>query len=219
LLAAGAGAAPPVSAAEPKAAVEEDSAWKNKWLYLGLQGGLAPGFYITEVERPLPVGLAYGAGFRAEFQFVHWYWPGSGNYLSFSFETGADLMMDTVVFQAAANVIPLSPSSGVNTTTLLFPGVLRVNYKPGHYALGVYGGAYYILPLNGCTVDPPLGVTAGFKAGIKTGPGILSLNFRYSGDLGLSDALEAPGIQFRRYILFFGLGYEFGFFNRIKRTV
>jgi hypothetical protein len=206
----------------------EDWAWKNKWLYLGLQAIVASGFYGSETEDFLTVGLAYGAGLSMELQFVHLYWP--GNYLSLSIETGANLMMDNFGYQEIgtdAGQVNSAVPRDIMTLSLLTPAVLKLNYKPGYFALGLYAGAYYLLPLNSSgiplplnafAVAPPFGLTAGLKAGVKAGrAGVLSLNIRFSMDQGLSSTLEdleEDSMQFQRSLLSFGIGYEFGLFNR-----
>jgi hypothetical protein len=67
-------------------------------------------------------------------------------------------------------------------------------------------------------MSTPLGLAAGLKAGIHLGPGDLFLNVRYSGDLGIlnipGELPEDPGIAFQRSSLHFGVGYEFGLFDR-----
>jgi hypothetical protein len=71
-----------------------------------------------------------------------------------------------------------------------------------------------VLPLSAYTVEPPVGITAGIKTGTKAGAGVLSFNFRYSSDLGLSDVPGNPGIRFTHSVLSVSFGYDFGFFNR-----
>jgi hypothetical protein len=200
----------------------EDYAWKNKRLYLGLQGIAAPGIYTAEALDRQAVGLGYGGGARAEFQFVHWYWP--QNYLSLSVALGADLLIETFSYQVAHLDATGDGENGVSSDTLVFdprslfiPAVFNLNYNPGHVTQSFYAGAYYVLPLlDSCTVDLPLGVTVGWKGGMKAGTrGILFLNVRYSQDLGQTD-IQASGraVRFRRSSLFVGIGYEVGLFNR-----
>jgi hypothetical protein len=199
-------------------AAAEDWAWKNKWLYLGLQGITAPGFYTAEVEELKALGVAFGAGVVAEFQMVHWYWP--YKYLSLSLQTGADLLFDRVSYRTVA-----ADPSAVNgirsvlvkldTSSLSLPLLFKVNYKPSHFVLSLYGGANYILPLSAYTVSPPLGLIGGFMAGIKAGRGVLFLDIRYSGDLGVSSIRGAPPLQFQRRSLFLSVGFEFGLFTRL----
>jgi hypothetical protein len=197
----------------------EDWAWKNKWLYISFQGIAAPGFYTNKNRGLNALGWALGGGIGTEFQFLHWYWP--RNYLSLSFQGGVNLMIDTLQYRTVAldleaeNGIRAIPSKA-DTQSLLLPLLLRVNYKPGGFALSLCGGVYYILPLASTgTIDPPLSITAGIKAGVKTRPReVLSLNIQFSQDLG---PLSLPGdlpLQFQRSSLFVGVSYEFGFFDR-----
>jgi hypothetical protein len=63
----------------------------------------------------------------------------------------------------------------------------------------------------------PLGFTAGLEGGIHMGPGILSLDLRYSQDLGEAVSAGDPEIRYKRNIGAISVGYTFGFFEHKKK--
>jgi hypothetical protein len=210
---------------------EEDITWKNKWLYLGLQGGISFRLYRSEKDSFTSIftlGTTFDAGLRLEFQFVHF--MVKSNYFSFSLESGTDISQERLEWRDYTptndQVIPLDISGeGSTGLSLSFPVLLKFNYKPGDFATSLYGGAYYILPLDDSKYSPPLGIVAGFNAGVKLGPGALYLDFHYGYDLGPKefhyDATTVGGqvplakdIIYRRQTFTLVVGYKFGFFDR-----
>jgi hypothetical protein len=211
---------------------EEDITWKNKWLYVGLQGGISFRLYKSDAASDANIftaGTTFDAGLRLEFQFVHF--MVKNNYFSFSLESGTDISQEKLDWRdykpQPDKVIPLDISGeGSTGLSLTFPGLLKFNYKPGNFATSVYGGAYYILPLDDSKYTLPVGIAAGFGAGVKLGPGALYMDFHYGYDLGskefhyVANADTTPlsrDIIYRRQMFSLVVGYKFGFFDRPDR--
>jgi hypothetical protein len=215
----------------------EAIARKSKWLYLGLQGGLSFRLYNSTEESDTDVftaGTTFNAGLRLELQFAHFMIQSS--YFSFSFESGVDITQEKLDWkdytvredEDKRKIDPLSVtgegSSGLN---LAIPGLLKFNYKPGIFSTSLYGGGYYILPLDNSEYSLPVGITGGINMGVKLGPGILYLDFQYAHDLGNREmhytlaADENPGntdrdriIVYTRQMFTLAVGYKFGFLDR-----
>jgi hypothetical protein len=200
-------------------------AWKSRWIYLGLRGGISPRFYIFEADFPKELGFTWEAALQAEFQFLRFPWGQRNVFLAlqgealftvdrFSFSDANDNMSEKIFF------------------SLMAPLLLKLNYKPGPFALSLYGGMYYIWypPVDSSgeeTVQPTLrkgentgfrdslGYSAGFKFGVKAGKrGTFFFDLRYSSDIGVTEIGGPSPLSYRRYIPSLSLGYELGLFNR-----
>jgi hypothetical protein len=196
----------------------EDWAWKHKWLYLGLQAGGSSRFYDRADNGTRNTGTAFDAGLRAEFQFFSRYWP--GNYFSLSLISGAGLNTDNANYRdyvSSGGSMTMTPVA-FNSYSLSFPLGIKANYKPGSLSLGLYGNAYYDLLLQTPPVkDLPLGYAVGLEAGAHVGPGVLSLDLRYSADLGetaFPGASGLPDLRYTRSLVAVSLGYNFGLLQK-----
>jgi hypothetical protein len=215
---------------------EEDISWKNKWLYVGLQAGLSFRVYKSTNDSYASIfttGTTFDAGLRLEGQFFHF--MVKDNYFSFSGETGIDISQEKLNWRdytPTENLItPLDVSGeGSSGLNLGFPVLLKFNYKPGIFSTSLYGGAYVILPLDGSSYSPPLGITAGINAGVKLGPGLLYVDFQYGTDIGSKQFHYEATVQVDGRELFFErdviykrqmfnlvVGYKFGFLDRPDR--
>jgi hypothetical protein len=215
---------------------EEDISWKNKWLYLGLQGGLSFRIYKSTDKSEVAIfttGTTFNAGLRLEGQFIHF--MVKNNYFSFSAETGADISQEKLNWRdyrpTGDQIIPLDVSGeGSSGLNLAFPVLIKFNYKPGIFSTSIYGGAYAILPLDGSRYSSsPLGITGGINAGVKFGPGLLYMDFQYGIDLGFkefhyevkttipNEIFFEQDIFYKRQMFNLVVGYKFGFFNRPDR--
>jgi hypothetical protein len=198
-------------------ALAEDFAWKHQWLYLGLELGGSGRFYDRDNDTR-NIGMALETALRVEFQFYSYYWP--LNYVSLSLLSGAALNIDRTEYR------DYDSSSGVMVTTpvafrsnsLAFPLGIKVNYKPGALALGLYGAVFYdLLFTHPPSNDLPLGCTVGLDAGFHVGPGVLYLDLHYSADLGetvFPGLSGVPDLRYKRSLFAVSLGYRFGFFQR-----
>jgi hypothetical protein len=162
--------------------------------------------------------MAFDAAFHAEFQFFSRYWP--NNYFSLSLISGASLNTDNADYRdyvASGSTIRITQVT-FNSSSLSFPFGIKVNYKPGPLALGLYGNLYYDLLLQTPpTKDLPLGYTLGLEAGTHVGPGVLSLDLHYSADLGetvFPGASGLPSLHYTRSFIAVSLGYSFGLLQK-----
>jgi hypothetical protein len=209
---------------------EDDITWKNKWLYVGLQAGGSFRWYQSTSSSDITVNnvlTTFDAGLRLEFQFVHF--MVNNNFFSFSLESGTDISQEQLKWNSykptGDQVVPLDVSEADSTGfSLLFPALLRFNYKPGNFSTSLFGGAYYILPFDDSTYEPPFGIMGGFSAGTRLGPGLLYMDFHYGYDLG-SKGFNYPVIysgtttvdcyiQYNRQMFTLVAGYKFGFLDR-----
>jgi hypothetical protein len=197
---------------------QENFAFKHQWLYLGLQVGGSGRFYDRSDNRTRNIGMAADTALRAEFQFFSRYW--SRNYFSLSVISGLALNMDNPNYRDylySDSSMLMSPVK-FNSFSLSFPLALKVNYKPGPLAFGLYSGVYYNLLLQRPpSNDFPLGYTLGLEAGTRVGPGVLYLDLHYAADLeetvfpGVSGL---PDLRYTRSVFGVSLGYSFGFFQK-----
>jgi hypothetical protein len=218
---------------------DEREIWRGRWLYLGLRGGVSPRFYDFQNDSR-DLAFAYEAAFHTELQFLRF--PFKRFFMSLGLQAEAVLTMDRLTLEASDRT-----ALDLTAFSLLAPLLLKINFKPGPFVLSPFGGMYYAqyLPLD--LPDPlpevatpqfrddegfpgRLGYTAGFKFGVKTGKrGTFFLDFRYNGDLGVTEATKAlernlagfsfedPALSFRRMMPTASLGWELGLFNRKPR--
>jgi hypothetical protein len=211
---------------------DEDYRWKHKWLYLGLlTGGSARFFQLKEggeFRKEPAIGWSFDVGLRLEFQAFSYYWP--KNYFSVSVLTGATFDNDSVNY---VDVVP-PPDSGTFTNrvnipleakSISIPLGIKINLKPKNISLGLYGQAYYILPLD--YILPmegnkrnnenlfSLGWRAGFEGGVHLGPGVLFLDVSFSSDLTSSFFDYNGGDQeYKRSWVTLSVGYTFGLITK-----
>jgi hypothetical protein len=200
-------------------------AWKSRWIYLGLRGGISPRFYIFEADFPKELGFTWEAALQAEFQFLRFPWGRRNVFLALQGE--AFFTVDKFsLSDANDNILEKA------FVSLMMPLFLKLNYKPGPFALSLYGGMYYIwyLSVNDSSEEPvqpalrrsenpvlsdSMGYSAGFKFGVKAGKrGTIFFDLRYSSDIGVTEIGGPSPMSYRRYIPSLSLGYELGLFNR-----
>jgi hypothetical protein len=200
-------------------------AWKSRWLYLGFRGGISPRVYNFEANFPKELGFTWEAALQTEFQFFRFPWGRRSVFLGLQGE--AILSVDK--FNLAGTDGSVLEQ---DFFSLAAPLLLKLNYKPGPFALSLYGGMYYIwhLPFNtsgggtvqaamrkseGFSLFDSLGYSAGFKFGVKAGKqGAIFFDLRYSSDIGVTKIESAVPVSYRRDLPSVSLGYEAGFFNR-----
>jgi hypothetical protein len=208
--------------------------WKSRWIYLGLRGGISPRLYAFEGDLLTELGFTWETALQAEFQFLRFPWGQRNVFLALQGE--GILTMDKFSLPDADGNI-----SEKAFFSLMAPLLLKVNYRPGPFALSLYGGVYYIwyLPVNDSgeeAIQPALreginpgfpdffdslgildslGYSAGFKFGVKVGKrGTIFLDLRYSSDIGITEIGGPSPVSYRRHVPSLSLGYELGLFNR-----
>ncbi|MDR0378188.1 MAG: hypothetical protein LBH70_10400 [Spirochaetaceae bacterium] len=195
----------------------ELKSWKNKWFYLGLQGGFSPRVYVISgddlasgTQKNIP-GFSFDAGVRGELQLFPQ--MEAGKIFSFGLQSGVDFTYDAIdADYSEGDSTGLIRSSG--TAVMSVPFLAKFNIKPKQFVLSPYGGVYFILPLSQYTLTLPLGYTIGFNIGYKTGAaGTLFFNFRFSGDIGKT-IIPENNVPYSRYLFSFLLGFEWGFFTK-----
>jgi hypothetical protein len=198
------------------------TAWKSRWIYLGLKGGISPRFYIFEADFPKDLVFTWEVGLLAEFQFLRFPWGRRNVFLA--------LQGEGILTVDKFNLLDTDDNVTENIFfSIMMPLFLKLNYKPGPFALSLYGGMYHIwyLPAKSSgeeTVQPKLrtnsffdslGYSAGFKFGVKAGKrGTFFFDLRYSSDRDVTEVESVTPISYQRYTPSITLGYELGLFNR-----
>lgn len=183
--------------------------WQSRWLSLGLRAGISPRFYNFEFGFPKDLGFTWEAAFQAEFQFLQVPWGQRNVFLGVQGEA---------IFTVDMFNLPdvEGNASDMALLSIMVPLLVKLNYKPGPFALSLYGGMYYIGYLSAAAENStPWGYSMGFKFGVKAGKrGTAFFDLRYSSDLGLTDIESSLPVSYRRYIPSLALGYGVGLFDR-----
>lgn len=183
--------------------------WQSRWLYLGLRAGISPRFYNFEFDLPKDLGFTWEAAFQAEFQFLRVPWGQRNVFLG---------MQGEAIFTVDTFNLPdvEGNASDMALLSIMAPLLVKLNYKPGPFALSLYGGMYYLWYLSSSAENStPWGYSMGFKFGVKAGKrGTAFFDLRYSTDLGLTAIESSLPVSYRRYISSLALGYEIGLFDR-----
>jgi hypothetical protein len=135
-----------------------------------------------------------------------------------------------------------------SSMSLMLPILAKITFRPIPFLIAPFGGAYYNLPLSDLEIVPPgtasekvryitepaIGIIVGLNLGMKTSyinkglPGLIFLDIRYAQDLGdikytdpYNSSVNVSSMPyFRRHMVSFTLGYEFGLVNRdVKSTL
>jgi TolB-like protein len=203
-----------------------------KKLYLGAMPGFSIHLFNTDGtdydEKKGGGSFSIDASLVAEF-FVN---------EMFSLQTGVLYTTDTMTISGQKNVYDASGNlkysydtvESFSTQSLSVPLLAGINFYPSVFSLGLRGGIYLDIPLNGVYKNSFVGTEAEFersvlfgfatggRAGIKLGPGILFFDAQYMGDLINAEATINNGqIElYKRRIIAFGIGYKIGFINQKK---
>ncbi|MDR1099497.1 MAG: hypothetical protein LBL28_03365 [Treponema sp.] len=203
--------------------------WNEKWLTVGLRSGVSQRWYTDSEEyTPGAHALNFEGGLFASV-FLN-------SLLSFQAEV--DFTFDNLVYRGIDDVggsggyIPLLVNEKYTTYSLMFPFIVKANFRPGNFRLAPFAGIYAFAPLGDAVFQKkpggaedsfswfaaaPLGFTAGFEIAIKLGPGILLGDIRYAGDFTAINIPDAEDTSYKRRALSFSLGYGFGFIDIRKR--
>ncbi|MDR2079104.1 MAG: hypothetical protein LBP74_05225 [Treponema sp.] len=195
------------------------------WLYLGLRTGPSLRFYTPSDDTPYTgndtLSVALDIALQANVQV-----------LSFlSVQTELVFTWDNASLWAYTGTVTAYDRYTVDFTSFSFqfPLIVKLDFYPGKFRLSPFAGAYYLLPLGKLEASNSLnndkgslsykvssfaGFLGGLSGAMKFGPGMIIADLRYAADLGEFEA-EGAGI-FRRGMISFTVGYEFGFFTKKK---
>jgi hypothetical protein len=187
---------------------------------LGLRAGLSPRWYVNPEERsPGAWALTVEGGVSGALRL---------NSL-FALQLEILFTRDTLVYRG------LNKGTGLNyilanekfsSFSLMFPFLVKMNFKKGFFRLSPLAGLYFFVPLGKIryrmstetenhsytySISIPAGFTAGFEAAIPYGPGVLFAALRYAGDLGTLTIDNSQQTNYKRHMLSVSLGYELGF--------
>jgi len=170
--------------------------WRNRFIYLNMCFLWSPRVYNGEWQA-LNVSQV-GAEFITDIHLL--------NFLSV--RVGAVLTQDWVV---------ILQGKGVQTLDMIIEFPVSVAYvlKPYHdIMIETYLGGSFNLSLGGKTRPNPFSWHAGVGLDIKLGPGILTVDPRFTQDLGMSNIVGGDRDEYWRSAIHLGIGYKLGFFNR-----
>ena len=175
-----------------------DLDWRDKWLYLGGSLLWSPRIYEGEYQS---VNVAnVGGGIAAALHPLPF----------LALEAGLEATQDWIV---------LSQSTGKDVQDLVMevPLALKVVLKPlDIYLIEPYGGVRYSMSLTGLTKPFLLSWMGGVQIGIKTGPGVITLDPRFWADMDYS-VIPGEESKYMRYGLQVGIGYKIGLFSKSVR--
>jgi hypothetical protein len=203
---------------------EPVSLW-DPLLMIGLRAGASPRWYTASDEgSPGAWALSFEGGLSAALRL---------NSL-FALQAEIVFTRDTLVYRGF-NADSVLFNVKYTMYSLMFPVLLRANFRPGAFRISPLAGFYVIAPLGHAgyrlsteadgrsyswSFSVPLGFTAGLEAAVPYGPGLLFAGLRYAGDFGVMrvdhglDAGYRMSGSARRNIFSVFMGYEFGFFNK-----
>ncbi|MDR2071228.1 MAG: PorT family protein [Treponema sp.] len=212
---------------------ETEKKWDDKIINLGFRSGVSRHWYTAPKETaPGAQSLNYEGGVFIALRF---------NSL-ISLQAEADFVWDDLVYRGITNVstppayTPVLVNKKYRSFSLIFPVLLKLNFRPGNFRIAPYGGVFAFVPLGetlyrskpgedkdsfSWSADAiPLGFSAGFEAAAKLGPGMILADIRYSGDFsGITihgaeiTSHDASKISYKRGMLSFTIGYALGFIN------
>ncbi|MDR2073313.1 MAG: hypothetical protein LBP60_07765 [Spirochaetaceae bacterium] len=210
---------------DPGASPAAAKGLNTDWLYLGLRAGPSLRFYTPSNDTPytgndtrsVSVDIALWAKLQV---------------LSFlSIQTEAGFTWDNASLWAYTGTVTAYDRYTEDYTALSFqfPFMVKLDFYPGRFRLSPFAGAYYLLPLRkieasrslnddkesfSYKISPSIGFLGGLSGAMKFGPGMIIIDLRYAADLG-EFKVEDTRI-FKRSMISFTVGYEFGFFTKQK---
>jgi hypothetical protein len=212
----------------------EENGWDDYWLHAGIRSGVSQHWYTAPNESiPGAYSLTYEGGVFVTVRL---------NSL-ISLQAEADFVWDDVVYRGVDDTSkdirykPVLANERRYSFSMLFPILLKLNFRPGSFRFSPYGGIFVFAPTGKAEYSrhpdgdegsfswspaAPFGFSIGFEAARKLGPGILSADIRYLGDFSnitVRDSvtrIDGSETVYKRSMLSFVLGYSFGF-ARIKK--
>jgi hypothetical protein len=173
--------------------------WRDKWIYLGIQGIYNPQFIIDQPDKK--------------------WWPTSPTSctgaLSLEFQV---LPFLSVECMARPDILFYEPENrgGGPALNCAFPFTLRYIIKPGDsWMLEPYAGVALNIPVSNRVAVPRITPLAGIQAGAKMGRvGAIFFTVEFDFDREAAYQFDAREHRGARLQMFFGAGIKFGFINR-----
>jgi hypothetical protein len=193
---------------------------QEPWLSLGLRTGFSRRWYRGK-QSPDAQAVCIEGGIFASVDF---------NSL-FSLQLELFFTEDTLVYRDynSESTSVIIENEYFRAFSLMAPLLVKMNFRPGPVRLSPLAGIYVAAPLgemgyrtnNADKEDRyysyssiPLGYTAGLQGAVKFGPGMLFADMRYAGDFGSVTINNHEKTRYRRSMVSFSLGYEFGVLYR-----
>lgn len=199
--------------------------YADKWLYLGLRAGPAFGFYArAEGARYTEQAVNNFGNLNAALQ-------ASVQLLSFlSVQTEVVFATDYAPFRWLDNKTDPTQISlrgdAMSSFSLMIPLLVKYTYRQPRYYGTVFAGLYAAMPLGEMksksgnfkySFDTPAGYALGIGTGMRTGPGFLFLDIRWSADLGQTCDDKGDPL-YKRSMVSIGIGYELGLIDKKPKT-
>ena len=181
--------------------VEDIDNWRNKLFYLNLSFMWKPTVYTGTLQATNIAQV--GAEFMVDFHLF--------NFLSV--RMGAELSQDWVV------ILPGEKNFFNLDMILDFPVSIAYVLKPyENIMIEPYLGGNFNLSLTGNTYPHHFSWHAGVELDIRLGMGILTIDPRFTQDIGRSIVQAQDGTyEYWRYMMHLSVGYKIGFFKRLFR--
>jgi hypothetical protein len=189
---------------EPEPVIEEQAGWDDNRINAGIRSGVSQHWYTAPNETiPGAYSLTYEGGLFVAVRL---------NSL-ISLQAEADFIWDELVYRGIDNTAkditynPVLANERRSSFSMLFPLLVKLNFRPGDFRFSPYGGLYAYAPLGSVDYSRypekeradeedqekvsssfswsspvPLGFSAGFEVARKVGPGILTADLRYLAD-------------------------------------
>jgi hypothetical protein len=200
----------------------EEEPSDDPMLTIGLRAGLSPRWYTSSGERsPGAWALLLEGGVFGAVRLSSWS----------ALELGLLLTGDTQVYRGL-NGQDKFDIVKFRSVSLTIPLVFKLKFQAGPVRISPLAGIYGVLPLGKAryetnmgdskqnlkyAISVPLGISAGIQAAVKAGPGRIIADLRYGGDFGVVtidvDDQGRNYDNYKRNMISFSLGYEFGFFD------
>jgi hypothetical protein len=210
---------------DPGAADTAEKGFTADWLYVGLRAGPSLRFYTPAADTPYTGGdtlsVSLDLALEARVQVLA--------FLSIQ----AELMFtwDNASLWAYRGTPHLRYTKDYRSFSFRIPLVVKYDFYPGRFRLSPFIGAYCVLPLGkleasnsldnsrqslSYELSSPLGLLGGLSGALQFGPGVIIADLRYAADLGEFKGRDTAMEKFRRSMVSFTVGYEFGFFPKKK---
>jgi hypothetical protein len=203
---------------------------EEKRLTVGVRSGVSLRWYIDPDELvPGAQALNFEGGFFASV-FLN---------TLFSLQGEVNFTFDNLVYRGIDNIgegddyVPELVNEKYTSYSLMFPLILKANFRPGNFRLAPFAGIYAFMPLGEAefrknpgseeegtfswSPSVPLGYTAGIEISVKVGPGVLLGDIRYAGDFTEISIKDAENTAYRRGGVSFTIGYGYSFIDMKRR--